>query len=397
MKLLNKINPLILLIVFSVICLQLFVSVGGKYLGHAAAEQVEQKSVNVPSVEVVTTRYKKVRKWSEFSGRLSAVDSSEVRPRVSGVIDKVYFTEGAIVNAGDELFLIDPRPFEASVANWEARLASALSKAKLAKSDLERNKKLIEQKIISESAFEAQENVYKTAVAAVRSCRASLREAQLQLEYAHVVAPISGRISRAELTVGNFVQAGASAPVLATIIDNDKLYAEFDVDETTLLDIKKQNEEEASLPVTLVLNDNKKSEYLGRFHSFDNHLNVESGTIRARATVDNTDGILLPGMFVNVKLGSASLKNVLMVPERAIGTNQSQKYVYVVTEDNKVEYRPVILGEKHVGDRIILAGIDEGNKVIVNGLHKIRPAMNVEPLEISERAVADDVVTSLDS
>ena len=337
-----------------------------------------------PAVDVVTVQPQSVRFWNEFSGRLRAVDHVEVRPRVSGTITHVLFEEGAIVKKGDLLFVIDRRPYEAEVASARAALQSAKSQAKLAKLELERTEGLIHQKAVSRSRYDATQNDFQVALTTINAAKARLRQAYLDLDYAHINAPISGRISRAEITVGNVIEAGANAPILTTLVSIDQLYAEFDVDEQTYLKFMRQSSDE-TMPVELVLPGDASTVYQGKLHSFDNRLDTTSGTIRARAIFDNTDGVLIPGMYGNVRLGSPRLQSTILVQHRAVRTDQDKKYVYVVTPDNKVAYREVDLGLSLNGHRVVHSGLEIGEQVLINSLQRVRPDTVVQPIEVSQK------------
>ncbi|WP_421902338.1 efflux RND transporter periplasmic adaptor subunit [Maridesulfovibrio sp.] len=354
------------------------------YLDQGAFAETEAETVSAPaplSVEVMTITPKTMRQWSEFSGRMTAVDSVEIRPRVGGTIQNVLFSEGTEVKAGDPLFTIDPRPYEAALASAEASLTSANQQALLAKIELERRTDLKNKKVISDSAYDSIQNTYKVALASVKAAKAEVKQARLNLEYAHISAPVSGRISRAEITKGNVVEAGPSAPVLATIVANDKLYAEFAIDEQTYIRMARQMAAADELPVELQLAEGAGVTYKGHLYSVDNRLDTDSGTIRARAIFDNSDGAMLAGMYAKVQLGSAGKESVLLVPERAIGTNQSQRFVYTVTEDNTIAYRIIQPGKTIDGQRVVISGLSAGEQVVVNGLHRIRPNMTVTPVE----------------
>ncbi|TQV86271.1 efflux RND transporter periplasmic adaptor subunit [Exilibacterium tricleocarpae] len=356
----------------------------------AAAEQVPAAAA-LPAVDVVTLESRPLRLWSQFSGHLTAVDQVDVRPRVSGTIHRVLFAEGQVVAAGDPLYIIDPRPFEAAVASAEAALTSAESRTRLAKLEWRRAEGLIAKQLISQSIYDTRLNDYRVAAASIDAARAALQQAQLDLEYAHITAPVAGRISRAEITAGNVVEAGANAPVLTTIIANDRLYAEFDVDEQTYIKVVRAGAlagtgPAAAMPVELTLAGDTSVVYQGQIHAFDNRLDTQSGTIRARAIFENSDGALVPGMYANVRLGSAEKNDTLLVSERAIGTDQDRKFVYTVDAAGRVSYREVTLGRTLGGQRVVLSGLAPGERVIVNGLHRVRPDMQVAPVDISTAA-----------
>lgn len=341
-----------------------------------------------PSVDVVVLEPQTIRTWVNFSGRLAPVESAAVKPLVSGAIQQVLFTEGQQVQKGQPLFVIDPRPHQASVQRAQAQLATAQSRAKLAQDEWSRAQQLIEAKLVSQSIYDAALSSHQVAQADVKQAEAALNQANLDLEYAHIVAPISGRVGRAELTVGNVVEAGANAPLLTQIVANDKLYAEFNVDEATYVQFARNSKNAQEMPVELTLASDSGVTYSGYISAFDNRLDTSSGTIRARAIFDNKDGALTAGMFANVRLGSAEKIQALLIPELAIGTNQSKKYVLAVEENNTATYHEVTLGDHYQGQRVITAGVNAGDKIIVNGLSHVRPNSVVNPSVTQEGAAA---------
>ena len=340
------------------------------------------------AVTVQTLNEQKVRLWSSFSGRLSAVDYAEIRPEVSGRIMEVRFQDGQYVRAGDILVVIDPRPYAAAVEKAEAVLASAKSKVELAKLDQDRGNKLINSHAISQSDLDVYNNTEKVAEADVQSDDAALTQARLDLEHAYVMAPISGRASRAEITVGNLVQSGSSAPVLTSIVSQDGIYADFEVDEQTYMQTIRNtangNEQEGLIPVQLIAQGDTSHVYNGFMQSFDNRIDASSGTIRARAKFANEDHTLVPGMFVTVNLASGQDVTALLVPDRAIGFDQDKKFVYVVDDSNKVSYREVQLGKSVQSQRVVESGLKPGERVIVDGTQFVHPNDTVAPTEIAE-------------
>lgn len=383
--------------ILSVAALLLVIVLLTKYFGEASADD-KAGQMQLMQVEVEVISPKKVRVWSEFSGNLVAVDNVEVKPRVGGKITEVLFEEGAIVKKGDPLFIIDPRPYKAALESAKANLNAAYSRAKLASVELERSKQLVEKKAISKSRYDTSLNDYKVANANINAAKAELVQAELNYEYAHIKAPVNGRVSRAEITQGNIIEAGPNAPVLTSVVSNYKLYAEFDVDEQTYIQTVRNRNSDKKMPVELQLSSGDEVTYKGEVHSFDNQLDATSGTIRARAIFENTDGAMVPGMYVNVKLGSATEEETMMVSDRAIGTDQSKKFVYVIDSNNAVVYREVKLGRTVGNKRVVLSGIKEGEKVLVNSLLKVRPGMKVKPVDIAkalnEKPSADKVVKS---
>jgi multidrug efflux system membrane fusion protein len=343
------------------------------------------------AVTVQTLSPRKLRVWSEFSGRLRAVDIAEIRPQVGGRITAIRFEDGQYVKAGDVLFVIDPRPYEAAVAQARANLASAQTNAGFARVEFERAASMIKSQVIPQRVYDERANAQRVAAAAVDAAVAQLKQAELDLEYAYVRAPISGRVSRAEITVGNLVQPGPGAPLLTTVVGNGSIYVDFDVDEQTYVEsirgTANGRDDERRIPVELTLAGDSGRVYQGHIHSFDNRIDVATGTIRARAKFDNSDGALIPGMFVAVRLASAAERDVLLIPERAIGFDQSKKFVFVVGDDNKVAYREVELGKPVQGQRVALKGLQAGDRVIVDGVQKVRPNAVVDPKEAQPAVV----------
>ena len=338
-------------------------------------------------VNVQTISPQKVQLWSAFSGRMRAVDYAEIRPQVSGRITEVRIKDGQSVKAGDILFVIDPRPFEASLARATANLASAQTNALFAKTERERATNLIKTQAIPQRVYDERINSDHVAQAAIQVAEAEVKQARIDLDHAYVKAPIAGRVSRAEITLGNLVQTAPSPPLLTSIVSSDGIYAEFEVDEQTFLrSIRSQastRDKEQQIPVELTLQGDNSYVYRGTIYSFDNHIDTATGTIRARARFANEDGSLVPGMFVSVKLASNSEGAVLLVPERAIGNDQSKKFVLVVTPENTVAYREVALGQSVTGHRIVLSGLQAGERVIVDGLQHVRPNAVVLPTELA--------------
>jgi membrane fusion protein, multidrug efflux system len=351
-------------------------------------------------VTVTTVVPRRVRVWSEFSGRLRAVDAAEIRPEVGGRITEVLFEDGQAVKAGDVLFVIDPRPYEAAVARARANLASARSNDAYAKAELERGTALVRTQTLAQSVYDQRANASRVAAAEIDAAAAQLRQAELDLEHAHVLAPISGRASRAEVTVGNLVQPGSGAPLLTTIVSSQPIYADFEVDEQTFVETVRGytngRDGERRIPVELSVQEGTERSYPGTLYTFDNRIDVASGTIRARAKFDNADGTLVPGMFVSIKLADGAEREELLIPDRAIGFDQSKKFVYVVGEDNKVAYREVELGKEVRSQRIVLKGVRPGDRVIVNGVQHVRPDLVVNATE-AERANLSQAAGSRDA
>jgi multidrug efflux system membrane fusion protein len=336
------------------------------------------------SVTVKTLQPEKARVWTEFSGRMHAVDYAEIRPEVSGRITEVRFRDGQTVKAGDILFVIDPRPYQAVVDRDEANIASAQSKLELAKFDQQRAQTLIISHAVAQSDLDKYNDEERNAEASLAAAKADLAQAQVDLEHASVMAPISGRVSQVDVTLGNIVQSGANAPLLTSIVSNDGIYADFDVDEQTYMQTIRAagNAPQPLVPVQVVAQGDNHA-YNGVIESFDNRIDTVSGTIRARAKFANTDGALVPGMFVTVKLGGNNPIDALLVPERAIGFDQSKKFVYVVDATGTVSYRPVELGDQVGSERIVQSGLAAGDRVIIDGIQHVHPADVVDAKEVA--------------
>ena len=347
---------------------------------HAAGAPAEMPPMPVPAI---VAEEAPVQIWKEFPGRLEAVDSVDLRAQVSGTINAIKFEDGQSVNKGDVLFVIDPRPYEAEVSQAKADLQGSKNQYDLAVKELKRAEELIGTGAIPKRTYDERLNTELVTKSAIASAEARLKRAQLNLDYAYVKAPISGRVSRAEITEGNLVEAGPNAPILTRIVSSDGIYAGFEVDEQTYLRYLRgtttNREEEQKIPVKLALQSAPDMVYEGNIQSFDNKIDASSGTIRARAHFKNEDGTLLPGMFVTVRLGSAQTKTAIVVPERAIGTDQDRKYVYIVGPENKVTYREIVPGESVNGNRIVTSGLAQGETVITDGIMKIHPDMVVAP------------------
>ncbi|MBN9588038.1 MAG: efflux transporter periplasmic adaptor subunit [Alphaproteobacteria bacterium 64-11] len=349
-------------------------------------------AVQAAPVNTVTLEPQKAQIWSEFSGRLDPVDYAEVRPQVSGRITEIRFKDGQTVKAGDVLFVIDPRPYQAAAAKAAADLRSAQTNAALAKANLARAESLRKAGAIALQSYDQAANASAVANAAIGAAQATLTQAQLDVGYAYVKAPISGKVSRAEITVGNLVQNQPSAPLLTSIVSKDGIYADFEVDEQTYVrgihSAADTQSEQQKIPVELTLPGDSGHVYKGFIESFDNHIDTGSGTIRARARFDNSDGALVPGMFVSVRIANASGNAVLLVPERAIGTDQSKRFVYVVDNAGKAAFREVTLGATVGANRVVTSGLSRGDRVIVDGIQHIQPGAPVAATEISNKVAA---------
>jgi multidrug efflux system membrane fusion protein len=361
------------------------------HMANAAATPVAAATQAVP-VFVLTVHPQNVRIWSDFSGKLDAVDYAEIRPEVSGRITEIRFKDGQNVKAGDILFVIDPRPYQAAVAKAAADLQSARTNAALAKTNLGRAENLRQAGAIALQNYDQSANAAAVANASIQGAEATLAQARLDVDHAYVKAPISGRVSRAEITLGNLVQVATGAPLLTSIVSADGIYADFDVDEQTYIrNIHAHagtQADQQKIAVELTLAVDGGHVYKGFIQSFDNRISTGSGTIRARARFENTDGALVPGMFVSVRLANADDSSVLMVPERAIGTDQNKKFVFVADKDNKATFREVTPGQSVDGQRVVLSGLQSGERVIVDGIQHIAPGALVQAQEVSGKVAA---------
>jgi len=356
---------------------------GGYAFYHAHAKPAPQTAPPALPVAVESLRGQTVESSAQFSGRIDAVDFAEIRPQVAGRITEIRFKDGQQVKAGEILFVIDPRPYQASAARAAGDLTSAVNNARLAQIERDRGERLIKAQALSQESYDQRVNADNVAQAAVKSAQAALAAAQVDVDHAFLKAPISGRISRAEITVGNLVGSATAAPqLLASIVSDNGVYADFDVDEQTYLNIVRGNGLGAQqvIPVTLtVQGDAAAQAYHGRIESFDNRISTGSGTIRARARFANQDGSLVPGMFVSVRMGGATISKALLVPETAIGNDQSKRFVFIADAANKAEYREVVLGSTILGKRVVLSGLKPGDRVILDGLQKLAPGAAVLP------------------
>jgi len=334
-------------------------------------------------VDVATVQARKITDWHEYSGRLEAVDRVEIRPLVSGTLVKVHFKDGALVQRGDPLFTIDPRPYQAAVDEAQARLAAAKARAAYASADLARGQRLLAGNAIARRDFEEKRNAAREAAANVEAASAALQTARLDLEHTRIVAPISGRVSRAEVTEGNIVGAGEARP-LTTLVSVAQIYATFEMDEPTFLRTMGSTAAGAApaVPVSMGLASEKGHPRQGRLASLDNQLDPLSGTMRVRALFDNPDGLLRPGLYARILLGAGQPHDAVLLEEKAIGTDQAKRFVLVVDQANKVVYREVTLGAGRNGLRVVETGLKAGDKVVVGGMQRVQPGDLVAPTAI---------------
>lgn len=322
---------------------------------------------------------KQVTDWDEFTGHFESVDAVEIRPRVSGFVQRVAFTEGALVRRGDPLFYIDARPYEADVARAEADLARARTRSELAQGEHARAQRLVATQAISREELDARSSGQAEGTAAVKAAEAALTTARLNLEWTVVRAPIAGRVGRAAVTPGNLVQAGPpSATLLTTVVSLDPIYVYFDTDEQAYLKyVTAMRNRSAKLPVNVGLTTETGFPHEGKLDFVDNQLDPGAGTIRVRALVPNPSQLFVPGLFARVRLMGKEQRSVALIQDQAVGTDQDRKFVLILKPDSSVEYRPVTLGRLVDGLRVVNTGLAPGENVVVNGLMRVRPGMKV--------------------
>ena len=378
------------------------VAVGGTALGlqdsHAESSAAGAAPQGVP-VSVAAVLQKDIVLWDEFSGRLEAVQRVEVRPRVAGALQAVHFKEGALVKQGDLLVTVDPAPYAAEVDRAEAQVAVAQARVSYTRSELDHSTRLLQENAIAQREYDERQNAHREADANLRAAQAALQTARLNLSYTQVRAPVAGRVGRIEVTVGNLVSAGAGAPVLTSLVSVSPIYASFDTDEQivvkALQDLgsgaKGQSARQllARIPVQMGTGTSGGTPYTGHLQLIDNQVDAKSGTVRVRAVFDNADGALIPGQFARIRMGQARNTQAVLINERAVGTDQSKKFVMVVAEGNKAEYREVTLGAPVDGLRVVTSGLKAGETIVVNGLQRVRPGAVLAPQAVPMTAKAE--------
>jgi membrane fusion protein, multidrug efflux system len=363
-------------------------------LGHGKLQAQENPIVSVAPVLQI-----KIVGWKEFTGRLESPQSAEIRPRVSGYVDEVLFTEGALVKEGQLLYKLDDRAFQAEVDRLRAELTVAKSKYVLAQSEYQRAADLIQKSAISVEMLDKRKSQLTQTTGTIAAATAALELAQLNLAYCSVLSPISGRISKAITTKGNYVSAGES--VLTTVVSTDKMYAYFDTDEQTFLEYvqlirtgEMPSAREVKYPVMLGLANEQNYPHRGLLDFIDNKVDAKTGTIVGRAVFNNPDGRLVPGLFARVKVIANTSEEKILVIDKAILTDLTNKYVMVLDSDNKVQYRAVSVGEKVEELRVIESGLTANDVVVINGLQRIRPGMEVTAKK--ESMASTDTITRID-
>jgi RND family efflux transporter MFP subunit len=353
-------------------------------LGGCKREPPALAATPPPVVTVSQPLEREVTDYYEYTGRTAAVDAVEVRARVSGYLVKVNFREGSVVKKGDLLFLIDPRPFQAVLDQAKGQVTQLEARLARAEADVTRDERLLPKGAASQKDLDQAVADRGEARAAIQSTRAAVDQATLNLEFTRVTAPISGRISRYLITEGNLVTADTT--LLTTIVSIDPMYAYFDVDERTVLRVQElirtgraRFARDGEVPVALALATDKGFPHQGTINFVDNQINPSTGTLRMRGVSPNADAILTPGLFVRVRVPIGEPHRAVLVTERAIDTDQGQKVLYVVNDQNEVVSHPISVGALHDGLRVIEEGVQPGERVIVNGLLQVRPGITVEP------------------
>lgn len=349
-----------------------------------------------PTVTVSQPIKRSIVEWDEYTGRFAAVDSVEVRARVSGYLDSIHFNDGQMVETGDLLFVIDPRLFEIAREQVDAELVQAQARLELAARDLERAEPLIKRGTISQEFFDERAQENREAAAAVEAAEANVRRAMLNLEFTRVRAPVSGRVSRKFVTTGNLVSGGADAStILTTIVTLDPIHFYFDADEKAYLKYvrlalsgERPSVRTTQTPVFLRLSDEREYLHGGYMDFIDNQINFSSGTVRSRAIFDNSDQLFIPGLFARIRLPGSGEYEALLLPDAVIGTDQSRRFVYVIDDQDVVAYRQVELGPLVDGLRVIRNGLHARDRVVTKGIQRIRAGVKVT----AEREVLDEVV-----
>lgn len=321
-----------------------------------------------------------VNEWDEVTARLESPETVQVRPRVSGQIDSVAFTDGELVKKGDLLFQIDPRPFEAEVHRLEAQLQQSKAAAQRSTNEAQRGERLRTNNAISAELADSRTTTAQESKAAVAAIQAQLDLARLNLSFTRVTAPITGRVSRAEITAGNIVTADQT--ILTSLVSTDKVYAYFDADERVFLkynQLARDGKRGATTPVYMGLSNEAENPHLGQMNFVDNQVNPRTGTIRGRAVFDNSKGEYTPGLYARLKLVGSGTYSAMLIKDEAVGTDLGKKFVLVVDKDNKAIYRSVDLGPKLEGLRIVRSGLIKDDRIVVTGLQRVRPGSPVDP------------------
>jgi multidrug efflux system membrane fusion protein len=338
-----------------------------------------------PPVSAAIVVEKTIAETQEFSGRLDAIERVDIRPRVGGFITEVNIKPGAEVKKGDVLFVIDPRPFQAEADRATAAAEAARAKAELARLELNRAEKLVGEKAIAQREYDERAASQKELDAGARAAQAQADAAKLNLSYTRVSAPINGRVSKAEITLGNLVDASAT---LTSVVSLDRVYASFDGDEQTYLRVAKRAQGGKPVLVRVGLVNEDGFPHQGKLEFVDNQLDTRTGSVRMRAVFANEDSTMAPGLFARVQIGGGDERKEMLISDRAVGTDQSHKFVFVVDPQGKAEYREVKLGPVVDGLRVVREGLKPGEKIVVDGLQRVKPGTPITAQDVPMMATA---------
>jgi RND family efflux transporter MFP subunit len=380
----------------------LVVSTMGAGCDQGGTSQSQQKGApSLPTVTVSQPLQREIIEWDEYTGRFEAVEAVDVRARVSGYLTELHFKDGQAVKQGDLLFVLDARPFERTLEQAQAELMQAQTKVQNTNLDVARGKPLLERRIISEKTFDDRESLVREAQAGVKVAEAKVKTAELELSFTRITSPISGRISRTQVTAGNWVSAGgaANATLLTTIVSQDPIYIYFDLSENNYIKYRRLAERgvnsaaaQLGAPVEVALPDERGFPHKALLDFLDNRLDQGTGTLRARGVMANPAGLFSPGLFARVRVTGTAPYLAVLLPDEAIGTDQTNKFVYVVAEDGGVARSNVKLGPLHEGLRVVREGLAAEQWVITRGLQRARPGIKVTPkreaLTLSEAPAA---------
>lgn len=360
------------------------------WLGSPASTHAAEPPHAMPTPEVTVAQVllRPVSDSNTFTGRIQAVDSIQIRPRVSGYVDSVHFREGASVKKGDLLFTIDPRPYRAETDRLAANLAQAKAEAKNADANAARGSKLVQQHAVSQEEADRLDTASASAKAQVASVQAALDNARLNLSFTEVRAPVDGKVSNAQITAGNLV---TPSDTLTSVVTTDPMYVYFDVDEQSFLKLDRLRRQNGHAPeVDMGLADEQGYPHIGKIDFIDNQVKAGAGTIRLRAVFPNADGAFTAGLFARVELRSGEAQPRALIDDKAVGTDLGNKFVYVVGKDKKVEYRRVSTGALVDGLRVVDSGLNAEDVVIVNGLQHVRPGVEVNAKRVAMASLVPD-------
>lgn len=356
--------------------------------GCESAPQPQSPNIE-PGVKVAQALSETITQWDEYTGHLEAVNAVEIRARVGGYLEKIHFVAGSKVKQGDLLFEIDSKPYKAQLNFAQAELERAQSKQALARNDLARAEKLLNAKAIASEEYDARQKGLREATAATASAEANVYAARLNLDYTQIRAPISGRIGREMITIGNLINAGADAPAITSIVSTDPIYATIDVDERALLNYRRRAQHTDShhtdlkgTPLQLGLSDESDFPHAGRVDYVAPKANATTGTLSLRGVFANHDELLSPGFFARLRIQGGEAHPAMLLPERALGSDLAQRFVWVVTADNQLEYRSVTLGALVGGLREIKQGLKADDWVVIEGIQKLKAGIHVKPERI---------------